>query len=114
MIKNFGYFLRKVRWRLRSILGVQAGSVSEIQYRLNRLPLTHPPGQRFPFPWGTVQYASASDLRGQFTEIFVQRHYAFQATAAEPVIVDAGGNIGMSAIWFKQTYPRDRMSVYEA
>jgi len=114
MIKNLRFFLRKVYWRLRLIFGVSCTSDSEIQYRLNRLPLEISPGSTFQFPWANVSFVSASDLRGQFTEIFVQRHYAFQTSAAAPVIVDAGGNIGMSAIWFKQTYPQARVTLYEA
>ena len=114
MIKNLGYFSRKVYWRLRLIVGATCASDQEIQYRLNRLPLDTRPGSTFQFPWAVLQYVSASDLRGQFTEIFVQRHYAFRTTQKEPVIIDAGGNVGMSAIWFKQTYPNSKIMVYEA
>ena len=41
------------------------------------------PPPLFRFPWGAVEYVAASDLRGQFFEIFVQRHYAFAAKVAE-------------------------------
>lgn len=30
------------------------------------------------------------------------------------MILDCGGNIGMSVIWFKQRYPRARITVFEA
>jgi predicted O-methyltransferase YrrM len=68
----------------------------------------------FQFPWGPVEYVSAGDLRGQFTEIFVQRHYAFQTSEPAPVIIDAGGNVGMSALWFKREHPKANLTVYEA
>jgi len=114
MLKNFGYFLRKVNWRLRLMFGLPCADNIEILYRLNRLPLDTPSGSTFAFPWGSVTFVSASDIRGQFTEIFYQRHYAFQTSNPEPVIVDAGGNVGMSAIWFRQNYPKAKITVYEA
>jgi FkbM family methyltransferase len=107
-------FIRRARWRLRRELGVTTSDQHELGYRLNKLPLAIARGQRFQFPWGPVEFQSASDLRGQYGEIFVRRHYAFQPRCPDPVIIDAGGNIGMSAIWFKQEYPQARVTVYEA
>jgi FkbM family methyltransferase len=101
-------------WRFRAELGLRARNYSELAYQINRLPVAVRPGSSFSFPWGNVEYLSVSDLRGQFSEIFVRRHYAFQSAVAEPVIIDAGGNIGMSAIWFKQEYPQSKLVVYEA
>lgn len=100
--------------RFRSKLGLPTRDVSELEYRINRLPESTAPNQRYSFPWGEVEYRSASDLRGQYSEIFVRRHYAVKMATPEPVIVDAGGNIGMSAIWFKQNYPGAKLTVYEA
>ncbi len=102
------------KWKLRSVLGLPHKSSEELLYRICGLPEHTEPGSSFQFPWGSVEYLSASDLRGQFSEIFVQRHYAFRSQVAEPVIVDCGGNIGLSAIWFKQTYPKAKLTVYEA
>ena len=114
MIKSLFYFIRKIYWRSRCILGTSCESAPEVQYRLNRLPLGLRPGSKFQFPWGPVEYVSAGDLRGQFTEIFVQRHYAFKTTEPAPVIIDAGGNVGMSALWFRREHPKAELTVYEA
>jgi FkbM family methyltransferase len=57
---------------------------------------------------------SASDLRGQYWEIYLKRHYGFKTTEAAPSIIDAGANVGMSVIWFKQNYPASRITAYEA
>lgn len=105
--------LQHLGWRVRSLLGRPCRDEAEISYRINRLPsaATNAP---FRFPWGEISYVSASDLRGQFYEIFVKRHYAFKASNEAPVIIDAGGNIGMSAIWLRQTYPKSQITVYEA
>jgi FkbM family methyltransferase len=106
--------LRNIDRRIRSALDFPTRSDSELQYRINRLPNATRAGATFRFPWGQLEYVSASDLRGQFWEIFIQRHYAFRCVATEPVIIDAGGNIGLSAIWFKRAYPKAQLTVYEA
>jgi len=105
---------QRALWRLRWALGLAYGSQAELAYRMMKLPELQPKAGRFRFRWGGIEYVSASDLRGQFFEIFVERHYAFRTAAKQPVIVDAGGNIGMSAIWFKQNYPESTLTVYEA
>jgi len=107
-------FIHRVHRRLRAELGVPCRDNWELDYRLNRLPEPAQSGTKFSFPWGNIEYVSASDLRGQFWEIYRKRHYAFESLADHPVIIDAGGNIGMSAIWFKQTYPNSFLTVYEA
>ncbi len=67
----------------------------------------------FHFPWGDFEYVSAAQLRAQFSEIFVNRQYAFEPAVAEPVIIDCGGNVGVSAVWFKLNYPGCQLTVYE-
>jgi FkbM family methyltransferase len=56
---------------------------------------------------------------GTFAEIFLKRHYAFDhlknhaealrfyvgSQETEPLIIDCGANIGLSAIWFSQCFP---------
>ncbi len=111
---NFQKLSQKVEWRVRSILDSQTRDFGELSYRINRLPMRTLPGATFRFPWGKVEYVSSSDLRGQFSEIFVDRHYAFRSSVTEPVVIDAGGNIGLSAIWFRQEYPMSKLTVYEA
>lgn len=113
-MKSVFSFLRHVIWRIRVAANFGCASGAELRYRILRLPNLSAPGRFFTFPWGRMEFVSASDLRGQFFEIFEQRHYAFKTAVAAPVIIDAGGNIGMSAIWFRQTYPQCNLTVYEA
>ena len=49
-----------------------------------------------------------------YREIFLDRGYEVAGLGDAPVILDCGGNIGMSVIWFKQRYPRARITVFEA
>lgn len=114
IVAFFKSSFRRIYWRLRSRLGFRYGGGAELQYRLNHLLEPEATSPKFSFHWGDIEYVSASDLRGQFGEIFVDRHYAFRSAVPAPVIIDAGGNIGMSAIWFKQNYPQSILTVYEA
>lgn len=49
-----------------------------------------------------------------YREIFLEHAYEVAGLSDAPVIIDCGGNIGMSVIWFKQRYPRARITVFEA
>jgi len=88
----------------------------EILHWLRRLPGDQraQSDKKFDFYWGEMRYMDASLLRAQFEEIFIGRQYAFSAESREPVILDCGGNIGLSAIWFKLNYPHCQLTVYEA
>jgi FkbM family methyltransferase len=101
---------------VRGILGLSAGRNAEVLYRLRRQPRL-PNGSRrgiFHFPWGDFEYVDAGQLRAQFEEIFIGRQYAFSADRPDPLIIDCGGNVGLSAVWFKLNYPKCRLTVYEA
>lgn len=65
-------------------------------------------------PWGNFTCTDLHVARSQFEEIFVKRQYAFRTESPAPVIIDCGGNVGLSAIWFKQNHPGCRLTVYEA
>ncbi len=108
--------LRKYFWHVRKALGWKPRYDSEILYWLRRLPPLRQAQATgiFAFPWGDVEYLDPGQLRAQFEEIFLGRQYAFSANTSDPVIIDCGGNIGLSAIWFKLNYPGCQLTVYEA
>jgi FkbM family methyltransferase len=110
--------LKRRYWGIRQALGFPPAHDAETLHRLRqradgRSASTSRAGS-FRFPWGRVDYVHAGQLRSQFEEIFVGRQYAFASDRPDPVIIDCGGNIGLSAIWFKLTYPRCRLIVFEA
>jgi FkbM family methyltransferase len=113
-MRTLSDLIRRVHRRARLAIGAPCQDPWEINYRVNRLQDPVPAGSTFSFPWGIVEYLSASDLRGQYYEIYLKRHYAFKTTEVAPTIIDAGANVGMSVIWFKQTYPGSRITAYEA
>ncbi len=52
-------------------------------------------------------------LVGLLDEIFVQRVYEFKSRSPAPLIVDCGGNIGLSVMYFKRAYPDARVLCFE-
>ncbi|OLD57943.1 MAG: hypothetical protein AUI54_00720 [Acidobacteria bacterium 13_1_40CM_2_56_5] len=46
-------------------------------------------------------------------DLFVRKLYHFTAQAADPRILDCGGNIGMSILYFKHVYPQSRIIAFE-
>ena len=46
-------------------------------------------------------------------EIFNQKVYDFRTDKPDPHIIDAGANIGLSVIYFKQLFPRSTIIAYE-
>jgi FkbM family methyltransferase len=102
--------------RVRKTLRFPVRHNAEIIYWLRRQPEL-PNGSKtgsFRFPWGNFEYVNTGQLRAQFEEIFVSRQYAFSTDTSSPVIIDCGGNVGLSAVWFKLNYPNCRLTVYEA
>src|SRR5690348_6625614 len=68
----------------------------------------------FRFPFGLVHYTDQEALGDMYRELFLERVYEVEGLPDAPRIIDCGGNIGMSVIWFKQRYPQARITVFEA
>lgn len=66
------------------------------------------PACRFPF----VMRYPASDAK-VFAQIFIDRDYEFAVMTEPAVIVDAGANIGLSAIYFANRYPHAKVIALE-
>lgn len=86
---------------------------------LARLKLLHQPEERprggyFRFPFGLVRFTDAGALAVMYQEHFVSKIYDVTQLPERPYIVDCGGNIGLSTIWFKLCYPQARVTVFEA
>lgn len=61
----------------------------------------------------TVEYTNPLSLYYEHKDIFESRIYHFTARGPAPVILDAGGCIGMSALYFKSVYPDARVTCFE-
>ncbi len=84
--------------------------------RLLALALRTPPRVpgAFRFPFGLVRYSDARTLQSMYYDIFVDHVYEVATLGDAANIIDCGGNIGLSTIWFKQRYPRATITVFEA
>jgi len=82
---------------------------------LNRAALRRRRGPgRIRLRFGRIDYLDILATFGQYEEIFLQKGYDFAASLDDPVIVDCGGNIGMSVLRFARLFPAARIQVYEA
>src|SRR5258706_3565529 len=102
--------------RFRDLLGVSPRSNNEVLEHLRHLrePKNGTGERLVRFPWGWFEYSKLTNLVSQFDSIFIGRGYYFNCAISAPVIIDCGGNMGLSGVWFRQTYPRCAMTVYEA
>lgn len=48
-----------------------------------------------------------------FRQVFIRNTYYFESTSKSPEVIDCGGNIGMSTLYFKYLYPKARITVFE-
>ncbi len=60
-----------------------------------------------------IRHLGSEWMRYIYREVFAQREYWFVTDASEPFILDCGGNIGMSTLFFKSIYPHARVEVFE-
>jgi len=56
----------------------------------------------------------APSFLASYREIFVEEIYKFETRSDTPVIIDCGANTGVSVAYFKQAYPRARITAIEA
>lgn len=48
-----------------------------------------------------------------FRQIFVRQSYYFETVKENPEIIDCGGNMGMSVLYFKHLFPKAKITVFE-
>jgi FkbM family methyltransferase len=60
-----------------------------------------------------VSYRNDCELEVIYDDIFTKNVYFFEASNAEPYIVDCGGHIGLAVLYFKSLYPRSRIVTFE-
>lgn len=60
-----------------------------------------------------VSYTNPVSFYYEWVDIFRKNIYHFRSETSAPVIVDAGGCIGMSALYFKLIYPASKILVFE-
>ncbi len=61
----------------------------------------------------TINYNDPLSLYNEYKDIFINGIYTFNPKRSNPVILDAGGYIGLSAIYLKNKYPDSEITVFE-
>lgn len=61
----------------------------------------------------TIHVADFEDYFWSFRDIFLEEGYNFKSNNESPYIVDCGGNIGISVLYFKWRYPKSKIIVFE-
>jgi len=61
----------------------------------------------------TVRILDGPSFYIQFKDEFIRRIYHFESSRPDPLIIDGGGNIGMSVLYFKSIYPAARIVCFE-
>lgn len=61
----------------------------------------------------TVEYTDLLSFYMEYKDIFLRRIYHFEPKAAGPFVIDGGGCIGMSALYFKRLRPDARVLCFE-
>lgn len=49
----------------------------------------------------------------QIEDLYISNQYFFSSDKTKPVILDCGGNIGLSAVYFKKLFPNAEITVFE-
>ncbi|WP_375398748.1 FkbM family methyltransferase [uncultured Sphingomonas sp.] len=96
----------------RQVSSPLAGIVSRSDYRAVRRSPPHTPGSTH-LLGRPVAYADGGAILYSAQEIFKEEVYRFTAKTDRPHIIDAGANIGLSVIYFKQLYPDATIVAYE-
>ena len=80
-------------------------------WRVKRYPsFKHGIGKIYGQP---VQFSDKVGFLYSVNEIFLQEVYKFCTDQIDPLIIDAGANIGLSLIYFKMLYPQAKIIAYE-
>lgn len=69
---------------------------------------------RVSFPGYKLTVADVLSFAGQYWEIILKKSYFFESPNPQPIIIDCGGNIGLSALYFAKLYPKATIKVIEA
>src|ERR1035437_506222 len=106
--------IRRAGWGARRMLGALPQDGDETAYRLGLIREDQSQKERtYSFSWGRMSYLDLGHLRAQYRDIFLKGQYEFTPDNDSPIIVDCGGNIGMSVAWFHLRYPQARITVFE-
>jgi FkbM family methyltransferase len=60
-----------------------------------------------------IDYMSSQSLRSLISEVFINNDYFVNCKKSNPYIIDLGGNIGITTLYYKTLYPQSEILVFE-
>jgi FkbM family methyltransferase len=66
------------------------------------------------FKGRTFVVADFKSFFWQYKQIYVDKCYQFKSESKNPVVLDCGANVGLSALFFSEYYPSAKVVAYEA
>ncbi len=103
-----------VRAGLRALYRIAGHARDEIALaRARAIADGRGPGDEVRFLRYTVRVGDEVGFYCAFKDEFVRRIYHFESERPRPLIIDGGGSIGMSTLYFKHVYPEARVITFE-
>lgn len=61
----------------------------------------------------TIKFIDSASFCFIYDELFIKEIYKFKTTSTRPYIIDAGANVGLSVIYFKNLFPASEIIAFE-
>jgi FkbM family methyltransferase len=117
VLETLRAMLRRTRWLVRFLRRRDVDRRIHLAARYLQLRVLEAvaPGWRRPLRvlGYTLSYSDVTSLRWIFGEIFINRDYEAPAELDARHIVDAGANVGIATVFFKDRYPGAEITCFE-
>lgn len=104
--------LRELRRTLKQWADPMPGVIRGVEYRRLRRLQELKPGTAT-IAGHSIAFSDAPGALHSAEEIFLDQVYRFECSRPDPFIIDAGANIGLSVLYFKQRFPLARVIAFE-
>jgi FkbM family methyltransferase len=110
-IRGYGRHAALSGLEMSQALSRRARTVRRLRRRARATP-RHQPGT-IELEGFRINYVDLMSVFMEYKDIFGQRIYHFDSEMPSPRVIDGGGYIGMSLLYFKSVYPSARVTTFE-
>jgi FkbM family methyltransferase len=110
-IKGYTRLAAERAFDLRRATTARARQVRRLRRRAHTAP-RHVPGT-IELEGYSIRYIDLMSVFMEYKDIFGQEIYGFDSSRPNPRVIDGGGYIGMSVLYFKSRYPGARVTCFE-
>lgn len=83
------------------------------RFKIGHLPSSLTKNNHQKFFGSTIFFDQFEDFYWTFVAVFIENEYYFATKNKTPFIIDCGGNIGLTAVYFKWLYPEAKVLIFE-